>query len=69
MATDVTRLPGSALPLSPGHLHWELAVVLKGSGELPAPGSHCLSPALCFWPILPSGDDFLGAPCALVIAP
>lgn len=43
MATYVTTLPGSAPPLSPGHLRWELAVVLKGlSKQLPPDGSSVL---------------------------
>lgn len=75
MATDITTLSGCALPLSPGLLRRELAVVLTGPGM----ATHPQTPALCpsrtlpearpaptrqdsLLPILCSGDIFLRAP-------
>lgn len=82
MATDVTTLPGLALPLSPGQLRWDLAVVLKSSGQLPTPRpqpwvpvrlflSLALLPRASLSLIIPSAVSFLRARYSqvLVIVP
>ena len=62
MATDIIRLPGSAPPLFPGCLCWELAMVLKGLGTAARPSPQPCVPVGYF--LIPPCPSSLGQPLA-----